>query len=342
MTARESDAAERPGAAPEESGGLFGFRFWEFFRYQKPMVRVLTATLPAMGGAVYFFGWRALGVVLVSIAFAVLTEWSFCRKRGEPVSTAVFVSAVLYALTLPPRVPYMVVIVGIVVGIAFGKEVFGGFARNVFNPALVGRCFVFICFPVEMTVQWLAPYSGLPGGFARWARGADALTRATPLRDFQAGESVAALGDLLTGSVAGSLGETSAVLLVIGGLYLLYTKTADWRIVVSCLVGAVLMSTALHYSGVTAVPGPMFTLLSGGFLLGSFFMATDPISAAQTGTGRWIYGFLIGALVVIIRGFAGWPEGTMFAILLMNTFNPIMDHYVREVQQMRKARAGVG
>ncbi|MFO7956505.1 MAG: RnfABCDGE type electron transport complex subunit D [Candidatus Brocadiia bacterium] len=331
--------AEESGVTSEESGGLFGFRFWEFYRYQKPMVRVVLATLPAMAGAVYFFGWRALAVVLVSIVFGTLAEWSFCRKRGEPVSSAVFVTAVLYALILPPRVPYMVVIVGIVVGIVFGKEVFGGFARNVFNPALVGRCFVFVCFPVEMTGKWLAPYGGFTGGLFQWVKGVDAVTRATPLAQFKTGESVAALGNLFWGNVGGCLGETSALLVTIGGLYLLYTKTANWRIVVSCLVGAALTSAGFHYGGAATVPGPLFSLMSGGLLFGAFFMATDPISAAQTTPGRYIYGFLIGALIVIIRGFSGWAGGTMFAILLMNVFNPIMDHYVREIQQGLKAKA---
>ncbi|MHC5035013.1 MAG: RnfABCDGE type electron transport complex subunit D, partial [Planctomycetota bacterium] len=220
--------------------------------------------------------------------------------------------------------------------------VFGGFGRNVFNPALVGRCFVYVCFPVAMTARWLAPYGGFAGGSTHWVRGADALTRATPLTQYKAGEAVARLGDLLLGNVAGCLGETSAVLILVGAVYLLMTRTASLRIMASCVIGAAVFSAVFRGLGCDHVPGPLFTLLSGGLLFGAVFMATDPISAARTNEGRLIYGFCIGALTVIIRGFSNFSGGVMFAILLMNMLAPTIDYYVRAIKQQRKAGAAGG
>ncbi len=180
------------------------------------MFRVVLATVPVIAASVYFFGWRALSVIALSVVAASFVEWLFCRARKEPVSSAVFVTAILYALTLPPRVPYHVVLVGIVVAVMFGKEVFGGYARNIFNPALVGRCFVYVCFPIDMTSHWLAPYAAWPGGLAHWAGAADAFTRATPLTVFKSEHVGESLTSLLFGNTGGSLGETSALLIALG------------------------------------------------------------------------------------------------------------------------------
>jgi Na+-transporting NADH:ubiquinone oxidoreductase subunit B len=308
--------------------------------YQKPMLRVVLATVPAIGASVYFFGWRALAVVLFSVVVGTVCEWLFCRTRGEKVTSAVLVTAVLFALTMPPRVPYFVVAVGVAVGVIFGKEVFGGFARNVFNPALVGRCFVYVCFPVALTAEWLAPYGGPAGGLVHWAGSPDAFTRATPLLNYKTGESAASLTDLLLGNVGGSLGATSALLILIGGVYLVATRTANWRIPAAVLLGAALTAAGFHYGGAETVPGPLRTLLSGGLMFGAVFMATDPISAAQTNEGRWAYGLLIGFLTVVIRGFSNFPGGVMFAILMGNMFNPAMDHYIRQFKRARRERAG--
>jgi len=163
---------EHQAAAPSPPTG-----FWDLYLYQKPMWQVVLAATPAMLGAVYFFGWRAAALLGESVVLASTMEWLFTRSRGEKVSSAVFVTAVLYALTLPPTTPFAVAAVGIVVAIVFAKEVFGGFGRNIFNPALVGRCFIYVCFPVSMTSQWLPPFQGGPGGFVHWLRGVDAITR---------------------------------------------------------------------------------------------------------------------------------------------------------------------
>lgn len=323
--------------SPGENGG-FPLSLDAIYQHQKPMVQVVLSLVPVMLASVYFFGWRSAAIMAECVVVGTFVEWLFCRKRGEKVSQAVLVTALLLGLTLPPTTPFSVVAVGVVVAIVFGKEVFGGFGRNVYNPALVGRCFIYICFPVAMTSQWLPPFSG-GTGFARWSGPADAITRATPLTVYKAGEGAANLQNLLLGNVSGSLGETSAVLILLAGLYLVVKKTANWRIIVACLLGGVAFSALFGWGiGSATVPGPLYTLLAGGFLFGSVFMATDPVSSPSTDTGRWIYGIAIGGLAVVIRGFSNFPEGMMFAIIIMNTFVPIGDHYIRKYKKAMRAR----
>jgi len=300
------------------------------------MKRVLYALVPAVVASVYFFGWRALVVLAVVNAAGFLTEFIFTRYTRTGVTSAVFVTSFLFALSLPPGIPIWIAVVGVVFGVLFGKMVFGGFGRNVFNPALVGRVFIYVSFTVPMTAKWVQPLTAatgplrLPGpwgGFTRWA--ADAVSGPTPLRLLRQGAPVDAL-PLLWGNVAGSLGETSAVLIVLGGLFIVWKKAANWRIVVSELAGFVVPQAIFWLAGVRHAADPLTALLAGSTLLGMFFMATDPVSASQTQGGRWIYGALVGALTVLIRTFSIWPEGTMFAILLGNTFAPIVDHVVRQ------------
>ena len=309
------------------------------FRFQKPMNSVVLAASPAALGAVYFFGWRSLAVIVVSVLVAVLCEWLFCRARPAPVSWAVFVTALLFALTLPPGVPWHVIVVCAAVAIVFGKEVFGGFGRNVFNPALVGRCFVYVCFPVAMTGRWPVPFGGWPGGFAGWVNTVDATTAATPLKLLHEGGSVD-VARLFLGSVGGSMGETSALLILLGGAYLLIRRVANWRIVVATLASAAVTAAFFHYLlGVARVAPPLANLLDGGMMFGAVFMATDPISAPQTDEARYLYGAGIGFLAVVIRGFGQFSCGVMFSILFMNMFAPIMDYAVRAWKKRRKAAA---
>lgn len=309
--------------------------------WQLPMKRVLLALVPAVIASVYFFGWRALVVLAVVNAAGFLAEYVFARVSKGAVSSAVFVSCFLFTLSLPPTIPLWIAVVGIVFGVVFGKMAFGGFGRNVFNPALVGRVFIYVSFALPMTARWAQPLaaptgpSGLPsgwGGFLRFS--ADAVSGATPLRVLREGGSVDIL-PLLWGNVAGSLGETSAILLALGGIYIIWKKAANWRIVAAQLAAFLVLQGAFWLAGVRHSPDPLTALLSGSVLMGMLFMATDPVSAAQTQGGRWIFGALVGALIVLIRTFSIWPEGTMFAILLGNTFAPIFDYAVRQ----RKAAA---
>jgi len=313
--------------------------------WQPPMRRVLYALAPASLASIWLFGWRSLLVIAVVTLAGFLTEYVFGRFTKQGVTSSIFVTCLLFALSLPPSIPLWIAVVGIVFGVVFGKMAFGGFGRNVFNPALVGRVFIYVSFALPMTTRWMDPATSassllsLPagaGGFARYA--ADATSSATPLGALASGERVDLLS-LLWGNVSGCIGETSAFLLILGGLYIVWKKAASWRIVLSSFAAFLVLESILWLAGVPRAADPLSALLSGGVVLGLFFMATDPVSAAQTQGGRWIYGALVGSLVVLIRVFSAWPEGTMFAILLGNTFAPLADHLIRRRQAAAKGKA---
>lgn len=313
------------------------------FMKQPLMRKVLYALAPIILASVYFFGWRSLLLIIVSVLFGILAEWTFKRKSKKPVTEAVFVTAVLYSLTLPPATPFWVAAVGIIFGVVFGKEAFGGFGRNVFNPALVGRAFVYVSFPKFLTTEWNMPATGLLGGFGTYLTPpVDALSTATPLITFRSTGQLAEYVDIAFGRVSGSLGETSAILIILAGIYLIYTKTASKETMGGVLLGYLAMSTAFFVMGVSQVPHPMFGLLSGGLLFGTVFMATDPISSPKSNEAKWIYGILIGSVTVIIRGFALFAGGIMFAILIGNTFAPILDELVKYLKGRKSAKAGNG
>jgi Na+-transporting NADH:ubiquinone oxidoreductase subunit B len=308
----------------------------KIFLMQKVMLRVCYALIPLVFASVYLFGWRSLAVVVVVLGFGIATEALFTFREKKPVTFAVFVTSLIFSLSLPPMIPFWMAIVGIVVGVGLGKMVFGGFGQNVFNPAMVGRCFLYVTFPIEMTNQWATPLWGGAAGFGRWSLSLDALTQATPLVEWRRGISVP-MEQLFFGNTAGSLGETSALLILLGGVYLIYTKAAPWRLAVSCLIGGILLSSVLHGFGAAGVPSALVTLLSGSFLFGSIFVVTEPVSGAKTHYGQWIYGFMVGGLTVVLRGFSNFPEGIMFSILIMNAFVPLIDQMVRRVQAAKKA-----
>ncbi|MFH0962549.1 MAG: RnfABCDGE type electron transport complex subunit D [Planctomycetota bacterium] len=295
--------------------------------WQRPMVVVLLAAIPPAAAAVYFFGWRVLLMLAVSALAAAVTEWVFLRKTGKPVTSAVFVTSTLLVLTLPPSLPLWMVVVGAVVAVAFGKMMFGGFARNAFNPALVGRCFLYICFPVQMTSSFWLPPDGSWRALKSWALPYDALTAATPLnlwRDLARDYHYDA-ASLYLGNIGGSAGETCAVAIALGALILLLTRTANWRLVVGTLLGALAASSIGFFLGVRRVPDPVFTLGAGGLLFAAVYMVTDPVSAARTRLGQWLSSVGVGVLTVILRSFSIFAGGVMFAVLLMNTFSPLFD-----------------
>lgn len=298
-------------------------------KWQKPMTRVLWALAPVCVGAIFFFGWRFLIVLAIVNAAGFFCEWMFCRHYRESVSSAIFVTNTLFALIIPPTLPIWMAVVGVSFGVIFGKMVFGGFGKNIFNPAMVGRAFIYINFAMPMTSKWVAPFDGGTGGFIHYA--ADTVSGATPMQVLTHGGEIA-ISKLFLGQISGCYGETSALLILIGGLYLVWTKTANRLIVVSCFAGFILIQGALWLTHAGGAFDPLRALLSGGFMLGAFFMATDPVSACQTNEGKIIYGFLIGALTVVIRVFSVWAEGMMFAILLANMFGPIIDIAVREIK----------
>ena len=222
------------------------------------------------------------------------------------------------------------------VAIGLGKLIWGGLGQNLFNPALVGRAFLLATFPTAMTT-WTA--AGAPGEFFRvYASNLaapfmhaeyDAISAATPLGLMKFEQQETALSQLLVGNVAGCIGETSGLLLLAGGLYLMWRQVIDWRIPASILLAVVLASTLLLLVDADRYPGPLFSVFAGSLLIGAFFMATDPVSSPVTPRGAWIFGAGVGLLVVLIRVFGGFPEGVMYAILLMNAATPLIDRYTQ-------------
>ena len=286
---------------------------------QPMMYKVLHALIPIAIFSILLFGWRVLAVLLVANLAAFLSEYVFVRtKPNGKVSSAVFVTGTLLGLIVPPTLPLWMVAVGSVTAIVFGKMVFGGFAMNIFNPAIVGRTFIYIAFANEMTAEWVHPFKSLPGGFAAWLS-PNVVTTATPIKN-----SIGyPLLDLFRGTIPGSIGETSAILILLGAIYLIVTKTAKWEIMVSTLLSMTVFSLIFYPSSEL-----IHLLISGGVLFGTVFMATDPITAPKKSAVIWIYGLLIGFLTVFIRKYALWTEGFMFALLLTNSFIPLIEYGV--------------
>ncbi len=309
------------------------------FMKQVLMRKVIYSLIPLVLASIYFFGWKSLTLIIWSNIIGVITEWIFVRNTTGKVSEAVFVTATLFALTLPPGTPYWVAALGIIFGVVFGKMVFGGFGRNVFNPALVARAFVYICFPAPLTTGWHAASANGLGGFTRYlTQPIDVLSSATPMLIFRSSRNMVSYNDLLFGNIGGSLGETSAIIIILAAVYLIYTKTASWENMLSMVIGFVTLSSALHYLGMERIPNPLFGLLSGGFLFAAVFMITDPVSSPKTREGKWIYGIAVGMITVMIRGFAVFAGGVMFAVLIGNTFAPIIDEGVKYFKKFRKRK----
>ncbi len=300
------------------------------------MLRVCYALTPLVLASVFFFGWRSVLLLAFILVFGVLTEAAFSFGQKKPVTSAVFVTCLIYHLSLPPTIPAWMAVIGIVVGVGLGKMAFGGFGQNIFNPAMVGRCFIYITFPLQMTNRWAEPFSGFPAGLGEWFPAVDAITRATPLNGLKEGAGPG-WAELFLGQTSGSLGETSALLIILGGAYIIYKKAAPWRLALSCLLGGAVASGALFIWGGGGFPDPLSTHLAGSFLFGCFFVATEPISGPKTKQAQWIYGFLIGVLAVLLRGFSNFSEGVMFAVLIMNAFVPLLDQTLKQGLALKKA-----
>ncbi|NOY81790.1 MAG: RnfABCDGE type electron transport complex subunit D [Kiritimatiellaeota bacterium] len=346
------------GAAPSTAFVKVRPRRRRFLR-QRLMDNVLLALLPVLVGGVYFFGWRVLAMVLWVTLVGCGVEYRMAGNRGDPLTEACLVTCALFALSLPPTLPFWMAAVGIVVAIGFGKEVFGGFGRNVFNPAVVGRGFLFVCFPVAMTGRFAPVWHGGAAGLVHWGprrmiEGVNAVSAATPMwarRDF--GWSVG-LSRLVTGDIgqlfagndgvrralaAGSVGEVSALLVLAGGLFLLVKKTANWRLVASSLGGAVAATVLFrNVLGISAVPPLLWTLCSGALLYACFFMVTDPVSAPKHRPAQYLYGAFIGAMIILLRWKAVFAGGVAFAILLGNTVGPTLELFTRAHARRREAR----
>jgi len=290
---------------------------------RKIMWSVVAALIPAGLAGVFIFGLRALSVIVVSVAAAVLTEYIICAMRKREVSIvdgSAFMTGLLLAYNVHPGVPLWMPVAGSVFAVAVGKQLFGGLGQNIFNPALVGRAFLMLSWPVWMTT-WQNP---------RWQT--DAVTTATPLAIFKEG---AELGlsklpshlDLFIGNRGGCIGEVCIVALLLGAAYLLLRGYISWHIPVSYIAAVALMSWAFNGKQGLFTGDSLFFVLSGGLILGAFFMATDYVTSPLTSWGKLIFGAGCGLLTFAIRRFAGYPEGVSYAILIMNAFTPLIDRY---------------
>jgi electron transport complex protein RnfD len=300
------------------------------------MRHVLYALAPTTLAAIYYFGLSALLLVTVCAFTCAFTEWLLGGRGSWRDSTikdsSAIVTGVLLGLTLPPGLPLWMAAVGSAFAIVFGKLLFGGLGQNVFNPSLTGRAFLQAAFPVPLTT-W-APYSNLDGFFT--LRGDtfalpflrpefDALTEATPLALMKFDFLSTDFSALLYGATSGSVGETSAVFILLGGAYLTWRRFLNWRIPVAIFASVYLFASALHMIDAVQFRDGVHHLFSGGLMFGTIFMATDPVTSPVTPRGCWVFGIGVGLLVVIIRQFGGLPEGVMYSILLMNAATPIID-----------------
>lgn len=296
---------------------------------KQPMMRkVLIALAPIYLFSLWMYGLRVAAAALVTFMFGIGTEWLFERKRSGKVSEAVLVTCALYAIAFPPKTPLWVLAVGIVFAVAMAKGVYGGFGRNIFNPAIAGRAFVYISFATILSRSYTSF-----GNFGIAA--VDALSGATPLAQMRAGQQIPLL-NLLFGFKTGALGEGMVVLILLAAAYLILTKTASWKIILSTIAGGLVTTLVILLSGAKKAL-PLESLLAGSFLFMAMFMATDPVSAPKRTLSHWFYGFIIGMTAVIIRTFSAFPEGTSFAILFGNTFANLIDIAVDSFQSKTKA-----
>jgi len=292
-----------------------GPHLWRGQSVSKIMYFVVLALMFPTAAGIYFFGYHALSVIAVSIAAAVLTEYAVkkLRKKAFVMDGSAVVTGLLLALVLPPTIPLWMAAVGSIFSIAIVKEAFGGLGHNIFNPALGGRAFMAACFSVKMTT-WVSPT-----GF-----GADAVTTATPLNSsfVWEGDKLSLYKDLFLGNIGGSIGETSALLILVGGILLLALGIINWRIPVTYIGTVALLTLAFGQDAILHV-------LAGGLMIGAFFMATDYVTSPITARGKIIFGIGAGILTVVIRRFGGLPEGVCYSILFMNAITPLIDRYVK-------------
>jgi electron transport complex protein RnfD len=303
------------------------------------MFNVVGALLPTTLFAIYAFGLAALLTLTTAVVSCLLTEQLACRLRGETSTLgdgSVAITGLLYGLTLPPGLPLWMVAGGGFFGVAIGKSLFGGLGLNAFNPALVGRAFVQAAFPVAMTT-WTQPFT--PDRFGSLPSSTltppltqplyDGVTGATPLALWKFDGQLGEVADMALGFSGGSTGETSGLLILLGGAYLIARNMMNWRIPAGIFAVVAAASGILHALDAERYAPPLFMLFSGGLMLGAVFMATDMVASPMTGSGCLLYGGLIGALVVVIRVWGGMPEGVMYAILIGNAVSPHIDRWIQ-------------
>lgn len=288
------------------------------------MFEVVLAMLPMLVAGVWLFKLNAVWLTLVTTAGCLAAEavanWMRGRSQASLTDGSAIVTGMILAFSLPPGLRLYQAFIGGVVAIGLAKMVFGGLGQNLFNPAMVGRAFLMVCFPVALTT-WVEPGT-------MHTVGVDAITQATPLAAAKFHSApLAAIRDLFVGNVAGCMGETSTLAVLIGGLYLLIRRIADWRQPLGMIAAAFAFAAIAHYAAPARFAPPLYHLTSGALLFGALFIATDYVGAPVTPWGRIIFGIGAGVLVMVIRLFGGYPEGVMYAILIMNALTPLIERW---------------
>ena len=281
---------------------------------------VLIALVPVVVAAVFYFRWLAVKQLLICVVACLLAEAIFTRMRRRPLclgDLSAIVTGSILGLSLPATAPWYVGGIGAVVSMGIGKMVFGGFGMNIFNPAMVGRAFVMIAFAGNLAASGYVD----PGGAV------DILSQATPLTAYKQSGTIASLGSLFWGMTNGSLGETSSLACLLGGLYLCFRRVASWEIPAGVLVGAVIIGGLANLMELNSPWTVLHHLQGGALFFGAFFIASDPVTSPLTPKGKWIFGISIGVLVMLLRLFSGYPEGVMFAVLLMNAVTPLINRW---------------
>ncbi|MEJ2692090.1 MAG: RnfABCDGE type electron transport complex subunit D [Candidatus Thiodiazotropha sp.] len=320
----------------------------------RTMGLVMLALLPATLFSLYLFGWPAIFLFAITIFACLLFEAGSLRLAGKQprpflLDGSALLTGWLLAMTLPPWAPWWIGVVGAFIAIVIGKQVFGGIGQNLFNPAMVARVALLISFPLEMTLfnppvpLFSSQAPGLLEGLAVTFGGSnqlDAISSATTLGHLKtelgrgvpldmAGKGIESLWRLSIGQAGGSLGETSALLLLLGGLFLLYKRIITWHIPLAMLGTLALLSTLFHLADPQSYVGPLTHLMSGAAIMGAFFIATDLVTSPVSARGQLVFGAGCGLLVFAIRTWAGYPEGVAFAVMLMNACTPLIDHYLK-------------
>lgn len=281
----------------------------------KVMYTVIIALIPAIIASYIFFGFKAISIILISIAAAVILELCVQKLRHKPITVldgSAIITGILLAFNLPPTVPFWIPMLGVAFSILIAKHAFGGLGNNIFNPALAGRAFLLAAYPVYMT-NWIP---------TKFIHGIDISTYATPLAIIKErpGEILPSYFNMFIGNIGGCLGETSALLLILGGLYMLSRKVITWHIPLTYIGTVALLTLVLGKD-------PLFNVLAGGLMLGAIFMATDMVTSPVTSMGMIIFGVGCGVMTTVIRLFGRYPEGVSYAILFMNAFTPLIDRY---------------
>ena len=286
---------------------------------------------------------KVLPLYIVSYLVGLGIEFVSAQIQGHEVNEGYLVSGMLIPLIVPVDVPLWMLAIAVAFAVIIGKEVFGGTGMNIWNPALLTRAFLFFSYPSMMSgdTVWTGGVTRFVNEGTAYQAGnglIDGFSGATPLANATLENLSPKFMDMIIGTIPGSVGETSVIAILLGAFLLIWTGVASWKIMAASVIGGLAIGYLGFATGATDLPG-YYQLVMGGFLFGTVFMATDPVTSAQTECGKWIYGFLVGALAVTVRIWnPGYPEGMMLAILLMNTFAPLIDHYVIEGQIKRRAK----